>query len=145
MSTFFAAMLISDETAYTPKSGNEIQILSLVLRSEIVASKWTKKDLICFSVQQMALGPVLVKALRRPNLNVYSSAEWPKKFNCSFEVRVRFGHFDRSQSPRVHVEVMDYRNINDGEGDLAVLQRTGEYAIRKIDGKWSISGYVYTK
>jgi hypothetical protein len=55
------------------------------------------------------------------------------------------GNEQLMQSPRVHGEVVDSRDMNDGEGDLAVLQRTGEYAILKIDGKWSISGYVSSK
>jgi hypothetical protein len=138
----FAFLLISAEKTYSPKSGDEIEVLSLVLRSEVVANNWTKKDLICFSVQEMAPSPKLVRALRQQNLNVCSSAEWPKKFNCGFEVRMRFANDDTSQSARVRAEVVDYRDINTGEGHLAVLHRTGEYAVRKIDGKWSISGYL---
>lgn len=145
MSTFFAVILVSDEKTYTPKSGDEFEVLSLVLRSEVVANKWTKKDLICFSVQQKAPSPELVTALRQQNLNVCSSAEWPKKFNCGFEVRMRFADFGASQSARIRAEVVDNRDINAGEGDLAVLQRAGEYAVRKIDGKWSISDYVAFK
>jgi hypothetical protein len=110
-----------------------------------VANNWTKKDLICFSVQQMAPSPELVKALRKQNLNVCSSAEWQKKFNCGFEVRMRVVDFDASHSARIRAEVVDYRDINTGEGHLAVLQRTGEYAVRKIDGKWSVSDYAPLK
>jgi hypothetical protein len=142
MSTFFAVVLISDERTYTPKSGDEIEVLSLVLRSEVVANKWTKRDLICFSVGQMEPSPKLVKAFRQQNLNVCSSAEWPKKFKCGFEVRMRFISLDTSQSARVHAEVQDLREINTGEGDLAVWLRDGVYAVRKIDGKWSISEYT---
>jgi hypothetical protein len=141
----FAFLLVSAEKIYSPQSSDEIDVLSLVLRSEVVAHNWTKKDLICFSVQQIAPSPELVKALRKQSLNVCSSAEWQKKFNCGFEVRMQFVDFDASQSARVHAEVVDYRDINTGEGDLAVLQRTGEYAVRKINGKWSISDYAPSK
>lgn len=53
MISFFAVAAISDERRCTPKSSDEIEVLSLVLRSEVVANKWTKRDLICFSVDQM--------------------------------------------------------------------------------------------
>jgi hypothetical protein len=145
MPTFFAASLIAGEDTYKPKSGDEIEVLSLVLKSEVVANKWTKSDLICFSVGQMDPSPKLVKALRQQNLNVCSSAEWPKKFNCGFEVHMEFVSLDTSKSARVRSEIADYRDINKGEGDLAVLRRVGVYEIRKIDGEWSISEYVPSK
>jgi len=142
MLAFFAVVLNSHEKTYSPKSGDEIELLSLVLKSEVVANSWTKRNLICFSVGQMDPSPKLVKILRQRNLNVCSSAEWPKKFNCGFEVRMQFVSLDASQSARVRAEVLDYRDINKGQGDIAVLQRTGDYAVRKIDGKWSISEYA---
>jgi hypothetical protein len=89
--------------------------------------------------------PKLVKTLRQRNLNVCSSAEWPKKFNCGFEVRMQFMSLDTSQSARVHTELADLREINVGEGDLAVRLRNGEYVLRKIDGKWSISEYAESR
>lgn len=55
---------------------------------------------------------------------------------------MRFVDFDASQSARILAEVVDNRDINAGEGHLAVLQRTGEYAVRTIDGQWSISNYI---
>jgi hypothetical protein len=63
ISTSFAVILFSDEKTYTPKSADEVKVLSLVLSSEIVANKWTKKDLICFLVQEMTPSPDVVKAL----------------------------------------------------------------------------------
>ena len=141
----FAFHVISAEKTYSPKSSDEIDVLSLVLSSEVAVNNWTKKDLICFSVQQMAPSPELVKALRKQNLNVCSSAELQKKFNCGFEVRMYFVDFDALHSARIRAEVADYRGINTGEGDFAVLQRTGEYAVRKIDGKWSVSDYGPSK
>jgi hypothetical protein len=112
MITVLAATAISDEKKYTPKRGDEIEVLSQVLRSEVVANKWTKRDLICFSVDQTDPSPKLVKALRQQNLNVCSSAEWPQMFNCGFEVRMQFVSLDVSQSARVRAEVADYREIN---------------------------------
>jgi hypothetical protein len=144
-STCFAAIPRPTATTYSPKGGDEIEILSLVLEFEVEANRWTKTDLICFSVGQMDPSPKLVKTLRQRKLNLCSSAEWPKKFNCGFEVRMQFVSLDTSQSARVHAEVADYRDINTGQGDLALLQRAGEYTLRKIDGKWSISGYIPSK
>jgi hypothetical protein len=145
MSTIFALTLLSDDKTYTPKSGDEVEILSLVLRSEIVANKWTKRDLICFSVEDMDPSPKLVKALQQRYLNVCSSAEWPKKFNCGFDVRVQFISLDASESARVHTEVQDLREINTGDAHIAVQLRDGDYVLRKSDGKWSISGHLPSK
>lgn len=142
MSTCFGRILSSTEKTYSPKSGDEIEVLSLVLRSQVESNKWTKRDLICFSIGQMDPSPKLVKTLRQQNLNVCSSAEWPKKFNCGFEVRMQFVSLDTSLSARVRAEVQDLREINAGEGHVAVRLRDGEYSLRKIDGKWAISGYV---
>jgi hypothetical protein len=145
MFSCFALILNSVERTYSPKSGDEIEILSLVLKSEFEANRWTTRELICFSVEQMNPSPKLVRRLRQENLNVCSSAEWPKKFNCGFEVRMQFVSLGTSQSARVHAEVQDLREINAGEGHIAVLQRDGEYAVRKTDGKWSINDYVPSK
>ncbi|HXL21749.1 MAG TPA: hypothetical protein VOA78_04725 [Candidatus Dormibacteraeota bacterium] len=141
MSTFLSLV----EKTYSPKSGDEIEVLSLVLQSEVAANRWTKRDLICFSVGQMDPNPKLVRTLQQQNLNVCSSAEWPKKFNCGFEVRMQFVSLDPSLSARVHSEVQDLREINAGEGHIAVRLRDGEYSVRKTDGKWAISGYVPSK
>ena len=146
LSTCFAFVLISAEKTYSPKSGDEIEVLSLVLKSEVVANEWTKRDLICFSVDQMDPSRKLVRAFRQRDLNVCSSAEWPKKFNCGFEVRMQFVSLDTSQGARVHAEVQDLREINAGEGHIAVRLRAGEYVVRKTDdGKWSIREYVPSK
>ncbi len=141
----FAHILISAEKTYSPKSAGETEILSLVLKSEVEPNKWTRKDKICFSVEDMDPSPKLVERLRKQDLNVCSSAEWRKKFNCGFEVRLRFANYDKSQSARVHAEVQDLREINEGVGHIAVQLRNGEYSVRKIDGKWSISEYISWK
>jgi hypothetical protein len=47
-----------------------------------------------------------------------------------------------AETRTVHAEVQDLREINAGKSDLAVLLKDGEYAVRKIDGKWSISDYI---
>jgi hypothetical protein len=137
--TFSAGGEGSGERTYSPKSFDEIEILTLVLRSEVVANKWIKKDLICFSVEQMNPSPKLVEALRQQNLNVCSSAEWPKKFNCGFDVGVHFISLDAWQRARVHTEVQDLREINTGDAHIAVQLRDGDDVLRKSDGKWSIS------
>ena len=58
---------------------------------------------------------------------------------------MQFVSLDTSPSARVHAEVQDLREINAGEGHVAVCLRDGEYSVRKIDGKWAISGYVPSK
>ena len=145
VSSCLAPFLSPAEKTYSPKSAGETEVLSLVLRAEIDANKWTRKDMICFSVGEMDPSPKLVKTLREQDLNVCSSAEWRKKFNCGFEVLLRFVAFDESESARVHAEVQDLREINKGAGDIAIRQRDGEYSFRKYDGKWLISEYVPSK
>jgi hypothetical protein len=129
------------EKTYTPKNEEEVGVLSLVLRSEIKANDWTKNGVICFSVKGQDPSPQSVKSLRQRGLNVRSSAEWTKKFNCGFEVQMEYSGFD-SQSVKVRSKVVDLREINKQKGDLALLQRDGEYSLKKNDGRWSIQEYV---
>jgi hypothetical protein len=42
--------LLSSEKTCIPRSEEEVEVLSLVVASEIKASNWTKNELICFSV-----------------------------------------------------------------------------------------------
>ena len=72
----FASFLISAEKTYSPKSGDETEILSLVLKAEVQANSWTKNEMICFSVEGIDPSPNLVRTLRQRDLNVRSSAEW---------------------------------------------------------------------
>jgi hypothetical protein len=144
-STCFAVISSSTENTYSPKTVGETEVLSLVLKSEVEANKWTKKDMICFSVEGMDPSPKFIKMLRGRDLKVRSSAEWRKKFNCGFEVLLGFVTFDESKSARVHAQVQDLREINEGVGHIAILQREGDYLVQKIDGKWRISEYVLSK
>lgn len=137
----FASTLGATEKTYTPKSEDEVEMLSLVLTSEMKANKWTKSEVICFSVNGQDPSPKSVKSLQQRGLNVRSSAEWTKKFNCGFEVQMEYSEFD-SQSVKVRSKVVDLREINTGQGDLALLQKDGEYLLKKENTKWSISGYL---
>lgn len=141
----FAFLLISAEKTYSTKSAEETEILSLVLKAEIHSSSWAKNETICFSVERMDPSSNLVKALQQRDLNVRSSAEWAKKFNCGFEVRLEYTKFDLTRRVEVRSQVVDLREINKGEGDLALLQRDGQYLLIKTNGKWSISGYIPNK
>jgi hypothetical protein len=134
--------LLSSEKTYIPRSEEEVGVLSLVVASEIKANKWTKNELICFSVDGLYPSPKLVRSLRQRHLNVRSSAEWTKKFNCGFELQLEYSQLDLSQNIRVRSKVVDLREINNGEGDLALLEREGEYSLQKVDGKWSIKEYA---
>jgi len=145
---FFSCMAFairSDEETYSPKSNEESEILALILRSEVEANGWPKAEKICFSVNEMDPSESLVKALRQLKLNVRSSAEWRKKFNCGFEVHLKFVALDSLQNARVHSVVGDLRGINKGEEHFEVYIRDGEYRLRKIEGKWSVNEYVPSK
>jgi hypothetical protein len=127
---------------YTAKSEEEVDVLSLVVAAEVTANNWTKNEQICFTVEGSYPSHKLVQSLRRRDLNVFSSADWAKKFNCGFELQLEYTQFDLSNRMKVRAKVVDLREINKGEGDLALLLKDGEYSIQKIDGKWSIGEYV---
>jgi hypothetical protein len=129
------------DKAYVPKSPEEVDVLSLVIASEIKANNWTGNEPICLSVDGMNPSSRLLKALHRRGLAVRSSGEWAKKFNCGFELQLEYTQYDLSRTIKVRSKVIDLRDINKGEGDLALIEKDGEYSIQKIDGKWSISGY----
>lgn len=78
----------SSEKTYTPKSEEEVDVLSLVIAAEVKGNNWTKNELICFSVEGSYPSPKLVKSLRHRDLNMRSSVEWAKKFNCGFELQL---------------------------------------------------------
>jgi hypothetical protein len=134
--------VLANEQTYIPRSEEEVEVLSLVVASEIKANNWAKSELICFSVNSLDPTAKLVKSLRQRNFNVRSSAEWAKKFNCGFELQLEYTQFDLSQSVKVRSKVVDLREINKGEEDLATLLKDGEYSLRRVDGKWSVSEYV---
>jgi hypothetical protein len=134
--------VIANEQTYIPRSEEEVEVLSIVLTSEIKANNWTKSDLICFSVNGLDPSAKLVKSLRQRNFNVRSSAEWTRKFNCGFELQLEYTQFDLSRSIKVRSKVVDLREINNGEGDLALLLKDGEYSFQNVGGKWSISEYI---
>ena len=134
--------VLANEQTYTPRSEEEVEVLSLVVASEIKANNWAKSELIRFSVNSLDPAAELVKSLRQRKFNVRSSAEWAKKFNCGFELQLEYTQFDLSQSMKVRSKVVDLREINKGEGDLAILLKDGEYSLRRVNGKWSVSEYV---
>jgi hypothetical protein len=137
----FVSSLNSADKTYSPKSSEEIEILSLVLRAEIQTNGWAKNEMICFSVEGTDPSRDLVKAIRQRGLNVRSRAEWAKKFNCGFEVQLAYKEFDLTQIMRIRTQVADLREINQGTGDLALLLRDGDYTLAKTDGKWFIRAY----
>jgi hypothetical protein len=131
----------SDQT-YIPKSEEEVDMLTLIVASEVKANDWKQNEFVCFSVNGLDPSPQLVKSLRRRKLRVRSSAEWTKKFNCGFELQFEYPQLDSSGSVKVRSKVVDLREINTGQGDLALLQKDGEYLLKKEKEKWSISGYL---
>jgi hypothetical protein len=141
----FALCAKSDEKTYSPKNADEVEVISLVLASEVSANNWTKDDLICFSIAEKDPDKKLLKTLRQQGLNVCRLSEWRKKFACGFHVDLRFTSFDSSQLASLHVVATDVREINSGDAHLAVRLRDGEYIARKTEGKWSIGDYVPAK
>jgi hypothetical protein len=123
--------VLANGQTYTPRSEEEVEVLFLVVASEIKANNWAKSEWICFSVNSLDPTAALVKSLRKRNFNVRSPAEWAKKFNCGFELQLEYTQFDLSQSVKVRSKVVDLREINKGEGDLAILQKDGEYSLRR--------------
>src|SRR5262245_52157122 len=108
----------SNEKKHTPKAEEEPDVLSLVIAAEVKANNWTKDDLICVSVDGSYPSIKLVRSLRQRDLNVRSSAEWVKKFNCGFELQLEYIQFDLSTSIKVRSRAVDLREINKGAGDL---------------------------
>lgn len=137
----FCPSALANEQTYTPRSGEEVEVLSLVVASEIKANNWTKSELICFSVNGLDPSAALVKSLRQRYSNVRSAAEWQKRFNCGFELQLEYTQFDLPQNIKVRSKVIDLREINKGEGDLAILLKDGEYSLQKVGSKWSIKDY----
>jgi hypothetical protein len=150
VSVLFAVMFLSSssrnivakEQTYTPRSSEEVDVISLVVASEIQANNWAKSELVCFSVNGLDPTEKLVKSLRHRNLNVRSSAEWSRKFNCGFELQLEYTQLDLSESVKVRSKVVDLREINRGEAHIATLLKDGEYSLHKVDAKWSINQYA---
>ena len=114
----------------------------MIVDSEVKANGWKQDDFVCFSVNGLDPSPQLVKSLRRRKLKVRSSAEWTTKFNCGFELQLEYPPLDSSESVKVRSKVVDLREINTGQGDLALLQKDGEYLLKKENTKWSIGSYL---
>jgi hypothetical protein len=132
----------ANEQTYTARNQEEVDVLSLAVSSEIKTNKWAKSELICFSVNGLNPSAALVKSLRQGHYNVRSAAEWPKKFNCGFELQLEYTLFDLSRDIKVRSKVVDLRDINKGEGHIATLLKDGEYSFQRVDGKWSVRDYT---
>jgi hypothetical protein len=134
--------VLANEQTYTPHSEEEVEVLSLVVASEIKANNWAKSEVVCVSVNSLDPAAELVRSLRQRNSNVRSSAEWAHKFNCGFELQLEYIQFGLSQRVKVRSKVVDLREINRGTGDLAILLKDGEYSLRRVRGRWSAIGYA---
>lgn len=128
--------------AYTARNQEEVDVLALAVSSEIRTNNWPKSELICFSVNGLDPSAALVKSLRQGHSNLRSAAEWPKKFNCGFELQLEYTQFDLSRDIKIRSRVLDLRDINKGEGHIAVLLKDGEYSFQYIDHKWSLRDYT---
>ena len=132
----------SREKTYAAQNEEAVDVLSLVFAAEVKANGWAKEMVVCFSVNGLDPNPKLVKALRQRGLKVRSSGEWNKKFNCDFELQLELPEVSAPKHTKVRTKVVDLRDINTGQGDLAVLDRDGNYLLEKIDARWSITQYV---
>ena len=138
----FGLSVTANERAYTPRSEEEVEVLSLVIGSEIKANNCPKSTLVCFTVDGLDPSAKLMKSLRERYSSVRSSAEWARKFNCGFELQLEYTQFDLSGDIKVRTKVVDLREINKGEGHIAILVKDVEYLLQKVDGKWSTKGYA---
>jgi len=130
---------------YSARNADEVEVISLVLASEVRANNWAKDNLICVSIDDKDPDKQLVKTLRHQGLNVCGLSEWRKNFACGFHVHLRFVQTDQSQTARWHADAADVRDINSGDAHIAVRLRDGIYAARKTEGKWAISDYLPSK
>jgi hypothetical protein len=130
---------------YSPKNADEVEVISLVLASEAKANNWTKRDLICFSIDDKDPDKKLVKTLREHSLNVCKASDWQRHFSCGFQVDIRFISIDLSQTARLHAVTADVREINSGDAHVAVRLRDGEYSFRKTEGKWMLGDFIPSK
>jgi len=135
----------SAQKLYSPKNADDVEIISLILRAEVMANNWTKHDLICFSVDLKYPDKKLVKDLRQDGLNVRSLADYQIKFSCGFQVDLRIANSDSSQIARIRAEVADLRGINSGEVHFGIIIKDGEYSVHKAEGKWSVAEYAPAK
>ena len=126
---------------YTPHSQEEVDVIALVVASESKANNWQKSEEICLSINGLNPTTALVKSLRQRNSSVRSSAEWPKKFTCGFEIQLEYPQLGSSQEVKVRSKVLDLRDINRGEAHIVTVLKDGEYSLHKVDQKWSISEY----
>ena len=130
---------------YAARNADVVEVISLVLASEVRANNWAKDDLICLLINDRDPDRKLLDALRQSSLNVRTLSEWRKNFRCGYHVYLRFVEFDQSQAARLRADVADVREINSGDAHVAVRLRNGVYAVRKSEGKWSIGDYVPSK
>jgi len=138
----FGLSVTANEREYAPRSNEEVDILSLVVGSEIKANNWPMSTLICFTVDGLDPSAKLTKSLRDRYSSVRSSAEWPKKFNCGYELQLQYTQFDPSGDIKVRSKVIDLREINKGEGHIAILVKDGEYSLQRVGGRWSTKAYA---
>jgi len=131
----------SREKTYTAQNEEVVDVLSLVFKAEGKANGWTKDMVVCFSINGLDPNPKLVKSLRQRKLNARRSGEWAKRFNCGFELQLELPEVPPDTRMKVRTKVVDLRDINTGQGDLAIIDRDGEYLLEKIDAKWSINEY----
>ena len=127
---------------YRPKKDAEVDALAEVIASEVKKNGWNGDEFVCLSVNGLDPSPKLVKSLQQRKLRVRSQREWAKRFNCGFELQLEYPPLDSSENLRVHSRVMDLREINTGQGDLALLEKEGEYLLAKADKEWVMNGYV---
>ena len=137
--------VIPAKKTYSSKNPDEVEIISLVLASEVRASNWTKDELICLSIENKDPDKKLIRTFRQQGLSVCRLSEWQRNFACGFQVYLRFINFDSPQTARLHADVADVREINSGSAHIAIRLRGGEYTFHKTEGNWSIGEYVPSK
>jgi hypothetical protein len=133
------------EKAYSPHNADEVEVISLVLASEVRANNWTKDDLVCVSIDDKDPDKKLVKTFREHGLNVCKASDWHRNLACGFRIDMRLISIDPSQTARLHAVTADFREINRGVAHVAVRLRDGEYSFRKTEGQWTLANYMPSK
>jgi hypothetical protein len=116
--TCFAWSAETAEKAYTTHNADEVEIISLVLASEVRANNWTKDDLVCVSIDDKDPDKKLVKTLRGHGLNVCKASDWHRNLACGLRIDMRWISIEPSQTARLHAATADFREINSGVAHL---------------------------
>jgi hypothetical protein len=147
IAALFTLALGANATAreYHTRNNDETEVFAMVMGAEIAANHWGSSELICFSIDGLDPDKKLVKELQQRHLDVCSQSEWRRRLACNFAVYLEPKTLTSSGDGRIHVQSVDFSDVNTGEVHVVTALRQGEYLLKKLNGRWSITGYVPDK